>query len=470
MNFNLDQQSRKELFDVLLPLLEDYYAFTKTKTVSANWDIQEIRALVQQTNFQQPASAISVINQVVKGLDKYAVHTPHPNYFGLFNPRTSFTSILADLIVATFNPQLAAWSHAPYASEIETYIIQEFGKKFGYKKSEIDGTFCTGGAESNLTAIICALNQSIPNFSESGLVGISKIPIIYCSSESHHSIIKAAKITGLGSQSVRSIPVNSSLGINVEALRATIIKDRQEGYQPLMIVGTAGTTGAGGIDDLTTIHQIAKDEQLWYHVDAAYGGAVVLSEKYKSVLAGIELSDSITLDLHKWLSIPMGASLFLTNHKNILHQSFSIKTKYMPEDGDPNQIVDPYVHSIQWSRRFIGLKMYLPLAIHGWEGFEQVINHQIEMGVQLKNGLLDRGWEIKNNSPLPIVCFSRKGFHGEEIIKLVDAVNESGKAWVSVYPIHQQSTARACITNYATGQQEVEELITVLSENLEGKY
>lgn len=173
-----------------------------------------------------------------------------------------------------------------------------------------------------------------------------------------------------------------------------------------MIIGTAGTTGAGAIDDLKELGVISKQYNLWFHVDAAYGGAIVVNPKYLEWAKGIENSDSITVDIHKWFSVPMGASLFLTRPKNILHQTFNVSTNYMPEDGDPNKVIDQYVHSIQWSRRFIGLKIYLPLAVYGWKGFDKAILHQVEIGNQLRDLLEENGWEIKNDSKFPIVCFS----------------------------------------------------------------
>ena len=463
MNLDLNWIAREAAISQTYKLLEDYLAKTKELKVAGEWDIEEVKEYAKCLTFDQANELDQVINHVTNGLRNYAVHTPHPNYFGLFNPRSNFASILADLITATYNPQLAAWSHAPFANEIERRVIDEFGKKIGYS-DPVDGTFCSGGAEANLTALLCALNQTFPNFNQTGIQGITVQPLIYCSSESHHSIEKAAKITGLGAQSVKYIPVQAHLQMDLDALRQQIEVDLQRGLFPLMIVGTAGTTGAGAIDDLEALHKIAQDRNIWFHVDAAYGGAIVVSQKYRSQVAGIELGDSLTIDLHKWFSVPMGASLLLTKDRNILHQSFAVKTAYMPKDGDTNMVIDPYVHSVQWSRRFIGLKIFLPLAVHGWEGYEQIINRQIELGQYLKTMLLDKGWSLANCTPLPILCFTRTEYKSDEIIHLVNKINASGKAWLSVYPVQGVKTARVCITNYLTGEEELSMLIDLLNQ------
>lgn len=466
VKFDLTTEKRKELLDVVTQKLEDYYANTKDLKVSADWGVSEVRAYAQHFELDQHQSPQSVLEHLIEGLSKYAVHTPHPNYYGLFNPRPSFVSILGDLIAAAFNPQLAAWSHSPLANEIENYIIQEFGEKFGYKKGSIDGTFCSGGAESNLTAVISALNFHFPKFNETGVLGIGKIPMIYCSSESHHSIVKAAKVTGLSVQAVRSIPVNGQLQMDIDLLNKQIELDRQAGYLPFMIVGTAGTTGAGAIDDLDALHKVATKEHLWLHIDAAYGGAITISHLYQKHLKGIHLADSITLDLHKWFSVPMGASLFLTQNTHILHQSFGVKTNYMPADGDATKIVDPYIHSMQWSRRFIGLKVYLPLVIHGWEGYQETINHQVKMGDLFRDLLIKKGWHIKNDSVLPIICFTHEDFNSNDelITAFANEVMATGKAWFSLYPIDGKMTLRVCMTNYATTTVEVNELMDLLEK------
>ncbi|MEM9722785.1 MAG: pyridoxal-dependent decarboxylase, partial [Bacteroidota bacterium] len=437
--------ARKEVWDFLLPRLESYYANTQQVHVSPPMKVREIQSYSRALPFDQPHSVEEVIEHVIHGLTTYSVHTPHPSYFGLYNPRSQFSGIIADLITATFNPQLAAWSHAPFANEIERYVIEEFGQKFGYPEASIDGTFCSGGAESNLTALLCALNQAFPEYDKHGIVGTEKEPVIYCSSESHHSLAKAARMAGLGAQSVREIAVDANLRMNLEKLKEGVGQDRKEGRLPLMLVGTAGTTGAGAVDNLMDLPEIAQVEGLWYHVDAAYGGAAILSESHPSLFTGIEKSDSLTLDLHKWFSVPMGASLFITPHKRILNQTFGIKTAYMPEDGDPNQVADPYTHSAQWSRRFMGLKMYFPLAIHGWQGLQEMIEHQLEMGDSLRNMLTSKGWTIANRSPLPVVCVSHPDFPPElPLQEFVDQVNATGKAWISVYPIHGKPTIRVC--------------------------
>src|SRR5205085_9439575 len=159
------------------------------------------------------------------------------------------------------------------------------------------------------------------------------------------------------------------------------------GYLPFLVVATAGTTNAGVIDPLPQVAAVAHDHRLWYHVDAAWGGAAAFVPELRPLLAGIEEADSITFDAHKWLSVPMGAGLFLTRHPQALTRAFHTPTPYMPQEARHLDVVDPFDHSMQWSRRFIGLKVFLSLAVAGWEGYAFAIRHQTEMGDHLR-GLL----------------------------------------------------------------------------------
>ena len=392
------------------------------------------------------------------------VHITNPNYYGLYNPRPNIAGIMADMISAFMNPQMAAWSHAPYAVEIENHLIQEFGRRFGYAES--DGVFAAGGAEANLTAVLCALNHRYDRFAQDGMFGVEKRPIIYCSAESHHSINKAAKTVGLGYDSVKMIPVRADLKMDTQLLKDQIKSDLVEGYDPCMIIGTAATTGTGTFDPLEELADIADQHQLWFHVDAAYGGAAVLHPGLLPYLSGTERSHSITFDAHKKMSVPMGTSLFITSDTDILHKTFRISAEYMPKEGADLAITDPFTHSLQWSRRFIGLKLYLSLATFGWKGYEEVLQHQCNMGDHMRTGLIDSGWTIENDTPLPVICFTHPKLNDQQHTVLLQAILKTGEVWISQYPVHGKTTLRACITNYDTQQEHVDKLIVLINSTL----
>lgn len=466
--FDHTPDQRRQLLLDTLQQLESFYAATAAERVTPILEPEEVRRQVRSIDFSEPAAAGEAIGRVIRGLRTYAVHTPHPKYFGLFNPRPVFAGIVADLITAVFNPQMAAWSHAPFANEAENYVVQEMGRQFGYAQDSTDGVFATGGAEANLTAVLCALNHHFPDFAASGLIGMHRQPLIYCSAEAHHSVDKAARSVGLGLQSVRHIPVGEDLRMDIGLLQQALQQDRQAGHRPFLLVGTAGTTGTGAIDELPELRRLADEYGLWLHADAAYGGAAVLHPGLKPYLRGIETADSITFDAHKWMSLPMAASLFLTRHPAILSRTFSIVTDYMPQEAREMPVTDPFTHSIQWSRRFTGLKLYLALSIYGWEGYKEVIGQQTRIGNYLKEQLWLNDWQVMNDTPFPVACFRDRQHHDEAFTqRLLQRVLQAGQSWISRYHVHGQPCLRACITNYATTKKEIDELIAELNRHRE---
>ena len=465
--FDLTSENRLALTQQVQAATEAFYGNTSSLEVAPPINYGEVRSFVDQFDFSSESDAEEVIAQVIHGLQTYAVHTPHPGYFGLFNPRAGFASILADHITASFNPQLAAWSHAAFANEAEQKCIREIGIKMGYQ-DDIDGTFCSGGAESNLTAMLAALNAKYPNFSEYGVIGLSQQPIIYVSSQSHHSVQKAAKICGLGLHAVHTIQTLDSLEMDVAALEKQIEIDIQANLKPMMIIATTGTTGAGAIDDAEALRSISDNYDCWLHIDAAYGAGMRISTQYSKHIGNLGLGDSITVDLHKWFSVPMATSLFLTRHPEVLSETFSIQTDYMPDDSALSAIKDPYVNSIQWSRRFIALKIFLPLAIHGWEVYDETITHQIEMGNYFRERLIANGWIIKNNTTLPIICFTHNTLsdQAEAVTQITDKMIASGETWFSTFPIHGELCFRVCVTNYSTTTDDIDRFVELLNRSL----
>ena len=464
-NFDLSTAERKDLWQYLGDRIDSYLNDTRSLRASPDLDVEGIRRYVVSA-FEAQMDPRSALDHVLDGLTRYAVHTPHPGYFGLFNPRANYPSIIADAAAAAFNSQLAAWSHAPFANEVEQSLIHAFGKKFGYRDADIDGNFTSGGAEANTTGLLLALNRAFPEYANEGLQSLDAKPVLYCSSESHHSLVKAARIAGLGMNAVRQIPVDDRLRISVPHLEEALHRDLQGGYRPFLIVATAGTTGAGAIDPLSDLAAIAQRQKMWLHTDAAYGGAVALLDPEKEMLKGIELSDSITFDAHKWLSVSMAGSMLIARQKNALAETFRITADYMPQEASALTIVDPYTHSIQWSRRFIGLKLYLSMLIFGWKGYAEVLRHQMAMGTLMKDELIRSGWRIFNDTALPIVCFGKDEFVKDQNMasRICGKVLGTGKHWISVYNLRGVNTLRACVTNYATTEEDVRELVQTVND------
>jgi glutamate/tyrosine decarboxylase-like PLP-dependent enzyme len=371
--------------------------------------------------------------------------------------------LYADALVAGFNPQMAAWSHSPFACEAEAHVIRALGGRFGYDPETTDGVFCSGGAEANHTAVLTALINEFPYFGERGARGLAAQPVFYVSAEAHHSFHKAARLCGIGLDALRAVPVDAQLRMRPDALSEMIAADRWAGLAPFLIVATAGTTNAGVCDPIPAVARVAQAERLWLHVDAAWGGGAAFAPSVRHVLAGIEQANAITFDAHKWLSVPMGAGIYLTRHRNILTRTFGTPNSYMPKEAAALNVIDPHQHSMQWSRRFTGLKVFLSLAVAGWQGYEEAIEHSIRMGALLKDELRAARWRVVNETPLPVACFTDEGGTDPQVV--VSRVVSSGKAWCSTTVLGgREKVIRACITNYATQAVDVRALVSALGE------
>jgi len=411
----------------------------------------EIRGhLAARYDFSRPLALDDVTADVEQMLQAWQVHVTHPRYFGLFNPSVTPASVVADTLVAMYNPQLATWRTSPAANEIERHTLGWVAGKFGFP-DDARASFTSGGAEANLSAVIVALTRAFPAYGDGGLRRLPASPTMYLTGEAHHSFSKVAHMTGLGRDAVRTVATTGNLKMDLGDLTRRVAEDRAAGRAPFMVVGTAGTTGAGVIDPLSDLADFCRREGLWLHVDAAWGGAAAISPRLRRHLDGIERADSITCDAHKWFSVPMGAGMFFCRHPDAVGEAFRVETSYMP--GRTAMVHDPYTSSVQWSRRFIGLKLFLSLAERGEAGYVEMIEHQARMGDVLRESLAQGGWRIVNATPLPVVCFTRDGLVPTSFLA---GLHQRQIAWMSEVRLAGAAPVlRACITSFRTSESDI---------------
>ena len=412
---------------------------------------EEIRSyLASRYDFKKDIELDDVFVDVKRMLQKWQVQVTHPRYFGLSNPSVTLASVVADTLVAMYNPQLANWRTSPIANEIERHTLGWLANKFGLPANSLS-TFTSGGTEANLTAIIVALTKTFPDYGEKGLGHLSAAPTMYLTDHAHHGYYKLAHIAGLGRRSVRIVATNSDLKLDLNDLKRKVSEDRENGLAPFLVVGTAGTTVSGVIDPLPEIGEFCREAGLWFHADAAWGGAAIISSSLRHHLAGIETADSITCDAHKWFSVPMGAGMFLCRHPDIVSQAFRSDVTYMPVKNNTNT-VDPLSSTIQWSRRFIGLKFFMSLAQNGESGHAGMIEHQAQMGHVLRGSLIASGWRILNDTPFPLVCFTKDGLIVSELLAYL---REQQIAWMTEVKIDGTPAVRACVTSFVTTESDI---------------
>ena len=412
---------------------------------------EEIRSyLASRYDFTKPMLLEDVVSDVERMLQTWQVQVTHRRYFGLFNPSVTLASVVADALVAMYNSQLANWRTSPAANEMERHTLGWLTAKFGLPP-ESRATFTSGGTEANLSAVVVALTTAFPGYGENGLRSLDAPPTIYLTEEAHHGYNKIAHMTGLGRKALRMVATDCGLKLDIEDLKRRVAEDRRNGFAPFMVIGTCGTTGAGIIDPLPELGRFCREAGLWFHVDAAWGGAAILSPTLRQHLAGIESADSITCDAHKWFSVPMGCGMFFCRHAEKVAEAFRSEVSYMP-GKESRPVFDPYTTSVQWSRRFIGLKFFMALAQHGESGQLAMIEHQTAMGQLLREDLVASGWHVVNKTPLPLVCFTRDGLAVPEFLA---SLRERQIAWMSEVEIDDKPAVRACITSFRTTESDI---------------
>jgi len=463
-----EKEDRTAIWNQMIAAVEDYIGEVEDLPIDSGASAAEVQSFLSALNFDRPMEPREAINFVAEGARRFHVHNWNPRYFGLFVPAPTTMGIAGDMLASAFNLVLGGWPLSPFGVELERMLLGKIALKFGFDSQAVDGVFTSGGTEANHTAVLIALTRLSPIIRTRGLAAFGEQPLVYTSQEAHRSVHKVAMLCGLGCESVREIPVDHSFRMDPALLRTAIENDRAAGKCPCMVIATAGTTNTGAIDPLAQIAEVAREHSLWFHVDAAWGGAAALVPELRPLLDGIERADSITFDAHKWLSVPMTAGIFLTRHRDALEQTFNVSGPYMPR-GSNDAAIDPFRHSMQWSRPCRGLKVLLSLAVAGWEGYAQMIRSQVHLGNLLRAALRQNGWVIINDTPLPLVCFqdlmATAGHSRSHLEKVAQHALRSGRVWISITDLARNGSAlRACVTNFLTQEKDVEELVSVLGD------
>jgi glutamate/tyrosine decarboxylase-like PLP-dependent enzyme len=450
---------RERIEEWLTQALQRALPHIQSGPVTPTIDMAAFRAELETFDFGRPRPLEELLRWTIERMQQGIVQMANPRYFGLFNPGPNFPAQCADRIASLFNPQLASSASSPVPVELERYLIGAIARRAGFATGAT-GHFATGGSEANYTSLISALTGAHPGFASEGVRAFAGPVRFYTSRDCHIAWLKVAHQAGVGRAALRLVATDGRGRMDPTALARAIAEDRAAGAVPVMVVATAGTTGAGMIDPLHECADIALAERLWYHIDAAWGGAALASNRLRPALAGLERADSITIDAHKWFATTMGCAIFITRHGHLLSEAFHASTSFMPSSVSG---VDPYLNSMQWSRRFLGLRLFLALATAGWEGLGAHVERGALVIERVRDRLVDRGWTIANESVLAVLDAVPPAELGD-VRALVRRVVASGRAWVAPTTFEGRDVVRICATNGETTLEDVDALIAALTE------
>ncbi len=335
-----------------------------------------------------------------------------PGYLAYIPGGGLFHAAVADLISNAVNRYVTVWSAAPGLAQIEATVIRWFCGMMGYPEQS-GGFLASGGSIANLSAVVMARSERLP---EEFLRGA-----VYASDQVHHSVDKAAMLAGFPKRAVRTVPVDDQYRIRIDGLRERIRQDRAAGMQPFLVVGSAGTTNTGAVDDLEALADVARSETLWLHLDAAYGGFFMLTERGRSVMQGIERADSITLNPHKGLFLPYGTGCLLARDRRALERTHRVDADYMPTREHAEEFVDFCDISPELSRDVRGLRVWLPFKMHGVAPFRDALDEKLDLAHWATDELEKiPGIEIVARPQLSTVAFRlvQPGMDREEMDRL----------------------------------------------------
>jgi len=402
----------------------------------------------------RPRSAAAVLRQAARYLGRNACHLASPRYYGLMNPKPALAGVLGDALASVLNPQLAVEAHAPGATALEREALGWFLTALGWGRGQ--GQFTSGGSEANLVALKVALNHRLPGVARRGLRGLRGQPVFYVSEESHHSLEKFADLLGLGRDAVHWIPTDGEFAMRPDLLAAAVRRDRRAGRLPFCVVGTFGTTSSGAVDPIAKLVALCRRERLWLHVDGAYGGSLILAPRFRRLWGALGRADSLTLDPHKWLAMPFPLGVVLVRDAQAAAAPFKVQAAYVPRD---KQRVESYQLGMQWSRRFLGLKLWLAGQVYGRRAYERHFAEQMRLADYFRARLAARpAFATVSESPLPITCFTwlerpratRRSLPVEELTRferqmnlaLAEEMVRRGWAWISATRLRPQGFPR----------------------------
>jgi aromatic-L-amino-acid decarboxylase len=407
-----------------------------------------------------PEPLARILDDVATTVLPGVTHWNHPGFFAYFPSSASAPGILGELLAAALSVNGMLWKTSPAATEMEIAALDWLRQMMGLPAG-LFGVIQDTASASTLVALAAA-REAVPSLDarRRGLVGQARLRM-YASEEAHSSVEKAGIVLGIGQEGCRKVPADARFRLDIAALERAIAEDRAAGFTPFAVTATVGTTSTTSIDPVPEIAQVCAREGLWLHVDAAYGGAAALDPGMRHVLEGCERADSLVVNPHKWMFVPLDLSVLFTRRPEVVRAAFSVLPDYLrtaEETAAPN-LMD---YGVSLGRRFRALKLWMVLRAFGHDGMAARIREHIRLAQAFRRWVMSDGrFELMAPSPFSVVCFrgrfDRLAPAGQDQAnqRLMDALNASGEVYLSHTRLGGRMTLRLAVGNLRTQERHV---------------
>jgi aromatic-L-amino-acid/L-tryptophan decarboxylase len=463
----MDAGEFREVGHRVVDLLAEYFENIEDRSVFPDIEPAMLTRLFAEPLPQDPSSAEAVLAALEEKLLSNCTHVGHPGYMGLITPSPSPIGIIADFICSALNQNVGTYTLGPGAVAMERRTVRWLTDLVGYGE-QAGGNLTSGGMMANFIGLKLARDSVSGDRVQHH--GVQERWAVYTSEERHVSVDKAVDAVGLGREALRALPTDREFRVRLDALEAAIAEDRKAGIRPLCIVGIFGTTNTGAIDPVCALRAIADREGMWLHVDAAYGGGMLLSHAWPMGDQGLELADSVTIDPHKWFYAPLDVGAILVKDDRRLTASFGLKPAYLTDEFDrANERYQYYVHGFEQSRRFRGLKVWMSFKRYGVSQIGDWIDNNVRQAKHLYS-LVEKhpDFEAASEPPLSAICIRYRGADLDEPqsrqlhAEVARQVEQGGKFWFSTTELKGKSYFRISPLNFRTRTEHMDQVLTLL--------
>ena len=406
-----------------------------------------------------PSEASGSFDELFAGVREAIAHTfeyAGPGYLAYIPGGGLYTAALADFIAQGVNRFVGLWMPSPAAVQLEENVTRWLRELYGMPEGS-QGILTSGGSTANLSAVVTARHAKLGADFADGTY--------YVSEQAHASVTKAATIAGFSRKHVRIVPTDEELRMDPDALRDAIQKDRAARMRPFLVVPSAGTTNTGAIDPIDAVADVAADEGLWCHVDAAYGGFFQLTERGRERFRGIERADSVTVDPHKGLFLPYGTGALVVRDGAALRDAHHEGAAYLQDLPPSGDLPNYSEYSIELSRDWRGLRVWMPLQLHGVRAFRDALDEKLDLAEELDGALRDDpNLELPWATQLTVTPFRLRDGDDEANEELLRRINASKRVFLSSTRIHGRFTLRVCIVSHRTHRDRILECVDLVRE------